>query len=94
MSYLFLSCTKKEFAYYLAEDLRRAVESIEITDIEEKVTISIGIAYCENGHGDEAIKIADTYMRDAKKSGKNTIRPELDDLPSILEKFAVKNTYA
>ncbi|EEY97651.1 diguanylate cyclase (GGDEF) domain protein [Acinetobacter johnsonii SH046] len=86
--------SNKEFAYYLAEDLRRAVESIEITDIEEKVTISIGIAYCENGHGDEAIKIADTYMRDAKKSGKNTIRPELDDLPSILEKFAVKNTYA
>lgn len=60
--------------------------------MKKRLQIPIGIAYCENGHGDEAIKIADTYMRDAKKSGKNTIRPELDDLPSILEKFAVKNT--
>ncbi|WP_407545554.1 GGDEF domain-containing protein, partial [Acinetobacter baumannii] len=84
----------EEFAYYLAEDLRRAVESIDIKGIEEKVTISIGVAYCENGHGDEAIKTADTHMRDAKSSGKNTIRPEIDDLPRILEKYALKKIYA
>ncbi len=85
--------TNEEFAYYLAEDLRRAVESINIDGIDENVTISTGIAYCENGHGEEAIKSADSHMRDAKKAGKNTIRPELANLPRILEKYALKNIY-
>ena len=80
----------EEFVYYIAEDLRRAVESLAVDGIDDKVTISIGVAYCADGNGEEAIKEADGFMRDAKASGKNTIRPQLENLAEILQKYAVK----
>ncbi|MBP9787663.1 MAG: diguanylate cyclase, partial [Acinetobacter sp.] len=70
---------------------RRSVESLIISDdivnTPTKVTISIGVS--KNDTADEvmnsSISRADEYMREAKKSGKNTVRPIFEGLAAVIQ---------
>ena len=66
----------------LAERVREQVEefTFEYDSVELKVTVSLGVAWWD-GDGsvtsaEQLVEIADKYLYDAKKAGRNCVRPE------------------
>jgi len=77
---ILLRNTKLKQAVLIAEDLRKHI--VDADWIEgQNITISLGAAqYKLNESDDEWIKRVDDNMYDAKKQGRNTVRPIIDDL--------------
>jgi diguanylate cyclase (GGDEF)-like protein len=67
--------TTGEDAYYVAEKLRKAIQTAVFPGVPRPVTISAGVAsYPVNGEArDELIKAADEALYQAKQSGRNTV---------------------
>ncbi len=65
----------KKAVYNSAERLRKKIES-NITNLSGPVTISIGIAYWPESSKstEEVFKIADHYLYQAKREGRNCVR--------------------
>lgn len=81
--------SNKEFVYYLAEDLRRAIEDIALS-VTEKITISLGIASSDIGSSSQVVQTADSYMQQAKSAGKNRISPVIDNFDEIITRLATQ----
>ncbi|KAA0259558.1 diguanylate cyclase [Deferribacter autotrophicus] len=66
--------TDKEKAFLVAEKIRNKVENMEFDEINEKVTVSFGVASRDEANDlDEVIKIADERLYKAKETGKNKV---------------------
>jgi diguanylate cyclase (GGDEF)-like protein len=74
-----LPFTTIEEAFYIAEKIRAGIENLNIenrfSDVSDKVTISIGLAFSESADSDfeTIIKKADKALYFAKNSGKNMV---------------------
>ncbi|HUN90304.1 MAG TPA: diguanylate cyclase [Terriglobales bacterium] len=69
--------TTGEDAYYVADKLRKVIETAIFPGVPRPVTISVGVAsYPANAtNRDELIKAADEALYAAKQSGRNTVVP-------------------
>jgi len=71
--------TKVSVAGYLAERLRKTVESSKLTEIEEsnhqavRITVSIGVSGLDIGGSQALIKNADEALYRAKQKGRNRV---------------------
>lgn len=88
------SITQKS-AYFIAESLRRAVESLTLEcDETRKITISLGIASSQKeGSSLDVIRLADEHMRGAKQEGKNRIYPMIPDFEEAISGFVTREIY-
>lgn len=70
--------TKFEFAYKIAERIRKLAENNLITPDETPITVSIGVASLQHEEKfEELLKKADENLYRAKANGRNTVAPEL-----------------
>lgn len=75
---ILLSNTKFEFAYNIAERIRKLAETNMFTPDQKPITVSIGIATYNNEQSPEdLIKKADDNLYRAKAKGRNRVIPEL-----------------
>ncbi|MGA1845772.1 diguanylate cyclase [Deferribacter abyssi] len=66
--------TDKDKAFLVSEKIRNKVEKIVFDDIDEKITVSLGVASRDEVNSlDEVIKLADNRLYKAKETGKNKV---------------------
>lgn len=90
---LLIKTSDKDLAYMIAEETRRAVEDSKfMLGVEEvNVTISIGLVMYDPLEPSDAIVLADNFMNDAKRSGKNNIKPDHGDMDSVFRRFVARD---
>lgn len=75
---IILHNTKYEFAYNIAERIRKLAETNMFTPDHKPITVSIGIAsYQSEQSAEELLKKADENLYKAKAKGRNLVVPEL-----------------
>lgn len=88
---IILPDTDLEGLHHIAEDIRAEIESMNIINTGspyDRITASLGLAVCRphegNGGPDGLMKAADEQLYEAKRAGKNCVRPGRDTATDMM----------